>query len=43
MNIIITDKENVYVSSLYNEDEDYFQMSYKNSDDKLINLFSKIS
>lgn len=36
MNIIITDKEKVYVSSTYNEDPDYFGMRYKKTNDQLI-------
>lgn len=36
MNIIIIDKINGYVSSLFNEDQDYFQMSYKKLNDELI-------
>lgn len=36
MNIIIADKENAYVSSLFNVEQDYFQMSYKKSNDELI-------
>ena len=34
MNIIIADKENVYVSSTYNEDPDYFGMHYKRTDNQ---------
>ncbi len=36
MNIIIADKNNAYVSSLFNEDSEYFQMSYKQTDEELI-------
>ncbi len=36
MNIIIAEKEKVYYSSLFNEDEKYFTMHYKQSDDGLI-------
>ncbi|MCB0749095.1 MAG: class II glutamine amidotransferase [Ignavibacteriae bacterium] len=36
MNFIITDKEKVYVSSLFNVDPDYFQMSYKKTENELI-------
>lgn len=36
MNIIIAEKDKVYYSSLFNEDPDYFQMQYKQSDDELI-------
>jgi len=36
MNIIIADKESVYVSSTYNEDPDYFTMSYKKTNNDLI-------
>ncbi len=36
MNIIIGDEEKAYVSSLFNEDEDYFTMHYKKSADRLI-------
>ena len=36
MNIIIAEKESVHYSSLYNEDEEYFQMHYKQSDSELI-------
>lgn len=36
MNIIIADKKNVVLSSQFNEDEEYFTMSYKKEDDKLI-------
>lgn len=36
MNIIIAEKERVHYSSLYNEDEGYFQMHYKRNDDELI-------
>ncbi|MBU0474761.1 MAG: hypothetical protein KKF62_11425 [Bacteroidetes bacterium] len=36
MNIIITDKEKVYYSSLFNEDEDYFQMHYKQNGTELV-------
>lgn len=36
MNIIIAEKEKVYYSSLFNEDEEYFQMHYKQSNDELI-------
>ena len=36
MNIIIAEKNKVHYSSLFNEDEDYFQMYYKQSDDELI-------
>lgn len=36
MNIIITEKDKVYYSSLFNEDEEYFQMHYKQSADELI-------
>ena len=32
MNIIIADKENVYVSSNFNEDPEYFGMHYKKSE-----------
>jgi glutamine amidotransferase len=36
MNIIMTDKKSVYVSSNYNENPDYFGMFIKQSDDQLI-------
>lgn len=36
MNIIITEKDKVYYSSLFNEDPGYFQMYYKKSDGQLI-------
>ncbi|MBN2709544.1 MAG: hypothetical protein JXR46_10915 [Calditrichaceae bacterium] len=36
MNIIISDKKKVFVSSLFNEDEDYFTMHYKKTSSKLI-------
>lgn len=36
MNIIISDRDKVYVSSNYNEDPDYFGMHYKQTDDQLI-------
>lgn len=36
MNIIITDKEKVYVSSTYNEDPEYFGMHYKETANELI-------
>jgi glutamine amidotransferase len=36
MNIIITDQNTVYYSSLFNEDANYFQMHYKKTEDKLI-------
>lgn len=36
MNIIIADKKKVLVSSLFNEDQDYFQMSVKRTKDFLI-------
>ena len=36
MNIIISDKNQVYVSSLYNEDAEYFTMHYKYENEKLI-------
>ena len=36
MNIIIAEKDRVYYSSLFNEDEEYFQMHYKQGVDELI-------
>ena len=36
MNIIIADRQAVYVSSFFNEDEDYFNMYYKKTKDALI-------
>lgn len=36
MNIIITDGEKAYVSSNFSEDPEYFTMSYKNENDKLV-------
>ena len=36
MNIIIGDKEKAYVSSLFNEDEDYFTMHYKKRQGEII-------
>ncbi len=36
MNIIIAEKDKVHYSSLYNEDEEYFQMHYKINDEELI-------
>ena len=36
MNIIIAEKENVYYSSLFNEEANYFQMHCKHSNDELI-------
>ncbi len=36
MNIIIAEKESVHYSSLYNEDEEYFQMHYKQNNNELI-------
>jgi predicted glutamine amidotransferase len=36
MNIIIAEKENVYYSSLFSEETNYFQMHYKHSKDELI-------
>lgn len=36
MNILIAEKDRVHYSSLYNEDEEYFQMHYKQSEDELI-------
>jgi glutamine amidotransferase len=36
MNIIMADQENVYVSSLFNEDEEYFTMYYKKTGAGLI-------
>ena len=36
MNIIIGDKQKAYVSSLFNEDEDYFTMHYKQYNGELI-------
>ncbi len=36
MNIIIAEKEKVHYSALFNEDEEYFTMHYKQSDDELI-------
>jgi glutamine amidotransferase len=36
MNIIITDKENTFVSSTYNEDPDYFGMSFKKDDHTIV-------
>ena len=36
MNIIMTTKNSVYVSSTYNEDPDYFGMHYKQTKDQLI-------
>lgn len=36
MNIIIADKEKAYVSSLFNVEKDYFQMSYKKTNNELI-------
>lgn len=36
MNIIITDKQNAFVSSNFNEDPDYFGMHFKKSDNDLI-------
>lgn len=36
MNIIISDKENVYVSSTYNEDPEYFGMYFKKLENDLI-------
>lgn len=36
MNIIIAEKDKVHYYSLYNEDEEYFQMHYKNNDEELI-------
>lgn len=36
INIIIAEKDKVHYSSLFNEDEEYFQMYYKQSDDELI-------
>jgi len=36
INIIVSDKRKVYVSSGFNEDFDYFTMHYKKSDDRLL-------
>lgn len=36
MNIIIADKKNVYLTSIFNEEEDYFTMHYKKYKDGLI-------
>ncbi len=36
MNIIITDKQNTYISSTYNEDPDYFSMSYKKDNNSTV-------
>lgn len=36
MNIIIANKDQVFVSSNFNEEEEYFTMSYKKDDDQLI-------
>lgn len=36
MNIIIAELDRVYYSSLFNEDEEYFQMYYKQSPDEII-------
>jgi len=36
MNIIIAEKDKVYYSSLFNEEPEYFQMHYKQSDNELI-------
>ena len=36
MNIIIAEKDKVHYSSLYNEDEEYFQMYYKQNENELI-------
>jgi len=36
INIIIAEKDKVHYSSLFNEDEEYFQMHYKQNDDELI-------
>jgi len=36
INIIITDKNKVILYTQFNEDEDYFTMSYKQSEEKLI-------
>lgn len=36
MNIIMTTKDSVYVSSTFNEDPDYFGMHYKQTKDQLI-------
>jgi len=36
MNIIISDKNEAYVYSLFNEDKEYFQMSYKKNEEEFI-------
>ncbi|MCF8413039.1 MAG: hypothetical protein K9G44_06455 [Melioribacteraceae bacterium] len=36
MNIIVSDKSNVFVSSTFNEDPEYFQMKFANQDDRLM-------
>ena len=36
MNIITAEKDKVHYSSLYNEDKEYFQMHYKQSNNELI-------
>ena len=36
MNIIVADKKNIYVSSTYNEDPDYFGMHYKKTNEDLV-------
>ena len=36
MNIIIAEKDKVYYSSLFNQDAEYFQMHYKQTDSELV-------
>ena len=36
MNIIMADRKKAYLSSLFNEDNEYFSMYFKKDDDKLI-------
>ncbi len=36
MNIIMSDKKKIYLSSLYNEDEEYFNLHFKKTDEEFI-------